>query len=177
MTMTRLPIHSLLCVSVSLWFALLSAGCSTQREVFTDRPSDEVWTAMKAVAETPDYAQGEPADRWTVRRNNVWVDDESRRIEIERRIEHAYHQPGSKPLQEERAWKFTIRLESNDPPTALITSRGFGVPAHAWGEADRYFSEVWEVLRAERPAKPPDWMEASIDDPQAPKPARTMYDK
>jgi len=132
---------------------------------------------MKAVAETPDYAEGDVSNRWTVRRNNIWIDDETRRIEIDRQIERVYHQPGSMPMQEERAWKFTIGLEAMDPPVATITSRGFGVPAHAWGEADRYFDEVWEVLRADRPAKRLDVMEASLIEPQEVKPARTMYDR
>lgn len=174
--MTRSPTQSLLCASVSLWFSLLSAGCSTQREVFTDRPADEVWTAMKAVAESPDYAQGDPADRWSVRANNIWIDDDAKRIEIARELERVYHQPGSKPLQENRAWKFTVQLESTDPPTAAITSRGMGVPSHAWEEADRFFDEVWQVLRSERPPKPVDPLEAAINEPQAADPARTMYD-
>ena len=174
--MPRSPARYLLKVSVMLSFALLLGGCSTQREVFTAHPADEVWTAMKAVAETPDYAQGDLSNRWTVRANNIWIDDETRRIEIARELERIYHQPGSTPHQENRAWKFTVRLESNDPPTAAITSRGMGVPAHAWEEADRYFDEVWQVLRSERPPKPVDAMEAAINEPQSADPARTMYD-
>jgi len=174
--MTRSSIQSLLCASVSLWFVLFAAGCSTQREVFTDRPADEVWIAMKAVAETPDYASGDSDDRWTIRQNNIWINDETKRIEIARELERIYHQPGSTPHQENRAWKFTVRLESTDPPTAAITSRGMGVPAHAWEEADRFFDEVWEVLRTARPPKPIDPLEAAINEPQAADPARTMYD-
>ena len=135
-------IHSLLYAAV---LAALS-GCVSVRETFTGHDPDQVWTAMKAVANAPDYAKGEPADRWTVRENSVWVDEAGNRIEIFRRLERQLYEPGTSPQHQERQWKLRVQLEQREPPTAKFTSRQWGVPAHTWDEASRYFAEVREIL-------------------------------
>jgi hypothetical protein len=122
------------------------AGCTTRRETFAGHQPDQVWTAMVAAAQTPDYSSGTYADRWTLRENNVWVNQEDQRIEIERQLERELHQPGAQPMHEKRQWKFRVTLQQTDPPTVAFVSRELGVPAHAWDEAERYFADVWQLL-------------------------------
>lgn len=152
------------CRIVLLALGLLATGCATtSHRTFADRPSDQVWTALVAAAESPRY-EGEPRDRWIVRENNVWADDATRRIEIHRELVRLLQRPATPPLREERTWRFSIRLEDDEPPTAVFVSRGFGVPMHATAEADLYFAEVEALLAS---AVPPD-----EPAPLAPPPAR-----
>src|SRR6185503_1538792 len=86
------------------------SGCVSKSETFSGQTADQVWTALTAVAKTPDYRDPDPTERWTVRENNVWIDDESHRIEILRRLERDLHNPASRPRHEEREWKLQITL-------------------------------------------------------------------
>ena len=128
---------------------LLASGCTTQRAAFAGHDADTVWTAMVAAARTPDYEGGAADQRWTVRENEVWVDDENGRIEVLRKVERLIHQPATSPRMESRQWKLQIALEERDPPTVRFSSRNFGVPAHAWDEAARYFEDVRRVLEGD----------------------------
>ena len=112
-------------------------GCTTVHQEFAGLPSDQVWTALVAVAESPDY------DDWTVTENEVWVDEAAQRIEIYRRLRRVIHQPAYKARRENREWRFQVIFE---PPLATFTSRGMGVPSHAQDEADRYFEDVLDML-------------------------------
>ncbi|HRP61888.1 MAG TPA: hypothetical protein PK400_01195 [Phycisphaerales bacterium] len=128
--------------SAGLLFAVLgvASGCTTLRESYPDHAPAHVWTAMKAVAESPEY------DDWWVSSNNVWVDEASSRIEVHRRVDRSLRRPLARPLREEREWRFQITLTSHDPPTVNFLSRGFGVPMHARIEAERYFADVRRML-------------------------------
>ncbi|MDY7107418.1 MAG: hypothetical protein SYC29_02160 [Planctomycetota bacterium] len=145
--------------------ALLAAvtaltGCTTIVETFPDEDPGHVWTALKAVAETPDYSSDDPAERWFVKENHVYVDEENARIEIYRELDRVLHRARTNPIREQRTWKFQIIYEPQpDPPTAIFTSRRLGVPMQAADEAERYFADVWELLGGrgpiEREAPPP----------------------
>jgi hypothetical protein len=128
--------------------ALVLAGCGVkQRAIMPGRDPDQVWNAMVAVAQDPDYSSSpDPTMRWTVRKNEVWVDRDASRIEIYRRLERELHQPLQQPQHETRDWKIAVFLEKRDPPTILFQTRNSGVAAHAWDEADRYFDEVQQFL-------------------------------
>ncbi len=136
---------------LSLFLTLFLIGCSTNRQTFEGHDADQVWTAMVAVAKTPDYTTGDPTDRWTVRENEVWVDQAENRIEIFRRVERILYRPASNPLHEDREWKLQVVLEKRDPPTVVFKARNLGVPSHAWDEADRYFAEVRDLLSGGSP--------------------------
>lgn len=125
---------------------LLLTGCVTKTHTFEGHDADSVWTAMLVVAKSPDYSAGPPADRWTMRENRVWANEEQNRIEIFRRLERILYQPASSPRYENREWKFQVTLEERDPPKVSFSSREVGIPSHAWEEADRFFDEVWELL-------------------------------
>lgn len=154
--MARLTRLFMLVVAAASISAL--AGCTTTREVFPGQSADQVWTALVAAAKSPDYGDSDFHKRWTVRENDVWVDDENNRIEIDRKLERDLHMPASPPRHETREWKFQIALEQQDPPTVRFTSRQVGVPAHVWDESERYFAEVWKLLNGSlegEPTSPP----------------------
>jgi hypothetical protein len=135
-------------VVLAMTSAISLPGCGIkQRAIMPGRDPDQVWNAMVAVAQTPDYASSpDPAMRWTVRENDVLIDANASRIEVHRRLEREIHQPLQQPQHETREWKFGITLEQRDPPTIVFETRNSGVPAHAWHEADRYFNEVQQFL-------------------------------
>ena len=134
-------------VMLALTLALfLLAGCTTVRQTFPDRDPQHVWTALIAVAETPDYSSEDPNQRWTVEENHVAVFDDERRIEIYRKLDRILHRPGTKALREDRTWRFRVVLEELEPPTAAFVSRGWGIPQVAQWEAHKYFADVWEIL-------------------------------
>ena len=112
-------------------------GCTTVHQEFTGLPSDQVWTALVAVAESPKY------DDWTVTDNDVWVNEAAQRIEIYRRLRRVIHQPAYKARRENREWRFQVIFE---PPVATFTSRGMGVPSHAQEEAEHFFDDVLDLL-------------------------------
>ncbi len=115
-------------------------GCTTVHQEFAGLPSDQVWTALVAVAQSPSY------DDWTVTDNDVWVDEAARRIEIYRRLRRVIQQPAYKARRENREWRFQVIFEPTDPPLAMFTSRGLGVPSHAQHEGERYFQDVLDLL-------------------------------
>jgi hypothetical protein len=144
--------------------ALLLAGCTTARESFAGRDAGVVWTAMVAAARTPDYQSGPPQRRWTVRENNVWLDEPQRRIEIHRALARTVHRSGGEPRHERRTWRLRVTLEEAEGgPTAVFLSRDPAIAAHVWEEAVRYFDDVWELLGG-RPAAAPAEPEGAFDD-------------
>lgn len=125
---------------VVLLAVLTLSGCTTVHQEFAGLPSDQVWTALVAVAESPNY------DEWTVTDNDVWVDEAARRIEIYRRLRRVIHQPAYKARRENREWRFQVIFEPTDPPLATFTSRGLGVPSQAQEEGEHYFQDVMDLL-------------------------------
>jgi hypothetical protein len=155
------------------FLGLALGGCVSRSETFTGQQPEQVWTALVAVARTPNYGDPDPTERWTVRENDVWVDDAGRRIEIFRRLERDLHNPASRPRHEEREWKIQVTMQDTHPPKAKLTARQLNVPAHTWKEAERYFDQVWDVLGG----KPEEVKEAELaatrpdTQPAAPPPA------
>lgn len=127
-------------VVAALCSVFLLGGCTTVRQDFPGVPSDQVWTAMVAVAQSPQY------DEWTLIENEVWVDEDQQRIEVYRRTMRTLYQPVSKPQTQDRTWRFQVHLAPGSPPEAKFISRGMAVPAHAKDEGKRYFDDVLELL-------------------------------
>ena len=127
-------------VLVPVVVLLVAGGCTTIERTFEGYRSDQVWTAMVAAAETPAYAD------WTVAANDVWVDESEQRIEIHRHLRRVLHRPGADPLRETQTWRFEVRLEGRNPPTASFVSRGIGLPTDAQYEANRFFLDVQDLL-------------------------------
>ena len=134
--------------------AVSMTGCTTVLESFPGEDPGHVWTALVAVAQTPDYSDADPAERWMVKENHVYVDEPNARIEIYRELDRVLHRARTTPVREERTWKFQILFAPEDPPTATFTSRRMGVPMQAADEARRYFEDVWDLLGGAGKAEP-----------------------
>lgn len=140
-----------------LTLPFLTACGVTERRAFVNRDPDQLWEAMKAVAQEPDYytTNMELGDRWVIRANDVAYDDNARRIEVYRKLERETHRPLSPVTREEREWRFEIVLEQTPPPelhtqpappVMRFTARNVTVAAHVWDEAQWYFDEVERFL-------------------------------
>ena len=130
---------------------LISTGCSMQVR-FPGSTDQQVWTAMKAVAQQPDYQTAHYTKRWTVVDNFVEIDEDAHVIEIDRLLERVLQRPMTKPLHQEASWIFTVELVQGDPPGVVIRNRAFSLPTKFQFEAERYFSEVRSLLSGPRPA-------------------------
>ncbi len=119
---------------------LIMGGCTSVEHSFLGYGSDQVWTAMVAVARTPVY------DDWKVAANDVWVDEREYRIEVSRHLRRVLYSPDANPLRENQTWRFEIRLVEFDPPLARLVSRGVGQPTDAQREGNRYFRDVHDLL-------------------------------
>ena len=137
---------------------LAAGGCTSIERTFDGYRSDQVWTAMVAAAETPAYSD------WTVAANDVWVDESAQRIEIYRHLRRVLYGPGADPRSETQTWRFEVRLEGRDPPTASFVSRGLGLPTDAQYEANRFFLDVHDLLLGiPAEARPSDADEAEVE--------------
>jgi hypothetical protein len=131
----------------ALLVAAFGTGCASQSTTFPDRPRNQVWTAMVAVAENPDYPD------WRLVDNEVAVSPDADRILIHRRVRRNLIEPGSPMRQQDRDWVFEIRLFDTEPPKAVFSSPTMVVPVWLRQEADRYFRSVRELL-GESPQAP-----------------------
>lgn len=135
-------------VMVVVSMGLTQSGCKTvHTESFEGREPAQVWTAMKAVAQSPGYY-----DNWFVTANELAVYEEDRRIEIHRELTRDMVVPGSGPQRERRDMDQTITLvvdadEGDDvEPVIKFTTAGPSIPVRDQSEAEMFFEEVWEIL-------------------------------
>ena len=153
------------CSTVVLALALLFVtGCSSVTETFPDHSPEQVWTALTAVAETPDYRDPDPAKEWFVKENHVWVDEAAGQIEIYREIDRILHRAGTRPERQFRSLKLQVLFEAHPVPTATMTARHADIPTRAQAEMARYFDDVRELLNGSQ-------MLSGPDDEPAPAPA------
>ena len=138
---------TLVCVAVAL------AGCKTvHTESFEGRDPGQVWTAMKAVAESPGYY-----DDWFVTANELAVYEDDQRIEIHRELARDNVMPGSGPQRERREMDQTISLVIDDDegaevePIIKFVTAGPSIPVRDQSEAEMYFADVWELLGGRPP--------------------------
>jgi len=139
---------------IALWAVVAIAGCKTvHTETFHGRDPGQVWTAMKAVAESPGYY-----DDWFVTANNVAVYEVEQRIEIHRELARDLVIPGSGPQRERRDMDQTISLVIDDDenegvePIIKFVTAGPSIPVRDQAEAELYFTDVWDLLGG-RPAQ------------------------
>merc|ERR1712124_239740 len=85
-------------------------GCTSKSEVFSGRTPEQVWTVMATVAQEPDY------DNWILLENNVWVDSNYDRIEINRRLKRDFHDEGSNAQRQIETVDMQFVLERTNPP-------------------------------------------------------------
>ena len=122
---------------------IVLAGCATYTHEYPNHSADAVWSAAVAVAESPDY-EGD----WHVTQNEVWVDDEWARIEIQREIRRLTNQAFTAATPEKRTWQFRVTLEDEDPVVLAFANRNPTIPGWTLEEAQRFFEEVNQLLIA-----------------------------
>ena len=142
-------------IPVVMTMLLTAAGCQSFTRSYGDTPPERVWTAMKAVAQTPTYTDENPARIWTVTENEAYIDEETLEIEVFRQLERNVPtwKPGSDtPDVERRTWKLGFSLDPNSPPTTRVKSRSGAIPMHVREEAMRFFRDVDDILGIARTA-------------------------
>ena len=124
---------------------LMLAGCAAHQP-FPGHTDDQVWTVMKAVAQSPDYKTAHYTKRWFIVNNFVDIDEDSKVIEIDRELERVLQRPQTNPLYEKVNWIFTVRLLDGDPPVVEIENRSPSLPTKFDFEAQRYFADMQVLL-------------------------------
>jgi hypothetical protein len=146
-------------LSLAAIVAFAGVGCTTRSQVFEGYSEDQLWTAMVATARSPVY------DDWKVSDNEVYIDEDTRRIEVFRVLKRTLVSPYSEPRRESEEWKFQIVLARDEElgePLIDFTARQIDVPAHVWDEAERYFMQMRTLLG---PVKTPATEPASTTEP------------
>ena len=120
-------------------------ACTSVEETFPGRDPSHVWSALVAVAQTPEYETTDQ-EEWQVKENVVWIDDPAARIEVYRELTRIEDLTSVEPDVDVRTWRFQVTLDQTDPPVATFVSRGRAWPTHAKQEARRFFREVRDLL-------------------------------
>jgi hypothetical protein len=129
--------------ALSFLLAMIAlTGCTSVKRSYSGHPPEQVWMAMKTAAAEP------RSPDWHIRANNLWIDEDARRIEIERHLHRELFMTADRTRFEEQSWKFQIRLRVGIHPVIEFTSRALAVPAQARLEAERYFDDVADLLSA-----------------------------
>lgn len=144
---------------VLLLLGLSATGCTSHQMSFKGHDPDAVWKALVMTAQSPDYDDMEPAYRWDVRENEVWVDPATGRIEIYRRLHRTVTKPVKLKRTEDREWSFHVSFDPDPAPSAMFDCRQSALPAWVQAEADRYFASVMRLLEG---------MDAEVDMPALP---------
>jgi hypothetical protein len=119
---------------------IFMAGCTSKSEIFSGRSPEQVWTVMATVAQEPEY------DNWILLENNVWVDPNYDRIEINRRLKRDYHDEGADALRQIETLDMQFVLERTDPPAVTGTVRNRMIPVKALAALDEFFAEMHQLL-------------------------------
>lgn len=128
-----------------LLLSVCMVGCGVDA-TFPGRDPDQLWRALKAVAEQPEYGHQDPTKEWTLVENVVRVDEELRRIDIDRRVKRLLHRPRTKDLYEDVHWSFQVQQYPTDPPSVHFQANEPELPTKVQFEGDRYFTEVRFLL-------------------------------
>jgi len=133
-------------MKVLLWLLVVClTGCGVDSS-FPGHDADQLWRALKAVAEQPDYTHPDPTKEWTLVKNIVHVDEAHRRIDIDRRVQRLLHRPRTQSLYEDVHWRFQIQQFATDPPSVRFEALEPEIPTKVHFEGERYFAEVRLLL-------------------------------
>ena len=137
--MPTMPLKRLALMFVLASLAGLS-GCTTNSAVFEGRSPEQVWTVMVTVAQSPEY------EDWTIMENNVWVDPNYDRVEINRRLKRDYHHPDIEPVRQIETYDMQFILERTDPPIVSATIRNPVIPVKGQEMISHFFDEMRKLL-------------------------------
>ena len=130
---------------VSLGF--LQCGCSTPTHTWEGVDRGIVWTAMIAAAESPEYRDEDPRNRWVVTQNDVVVNPDLGHIDVHRKLRRSLKLPRQHEQIDFREFFFEIKLLPTNPASATFDILNFQlIPLRSREEADRYYSQVESLL-------------------------------
>jgi hypothetical protein len=144
-------------VAILAMAVLAAAGCRVQERAYPGHTPAAVWTAVRAVAETPEYETGPAADRWNVDLNEVQLDEDAGRLEIHRVLSRTHLRTRGDRFIEQRRWKLGVSVTplaaeeaGGEAGGAMVrlASRGPAIPTRVHLEAERFFDQVAELLAA-----------------------------
>ena len=122
-------------------------ACSSPTRTWEGHSPDEVWTAMIAVAQAPEYQSDNPRKRWHVFENYVVVNSESGEIRVHRVLRRSMKLPMQPVQRDDREMIFQISMKEQAPPTTEFKELSTQlVPVRTLDEAERYFNQVDELL-------------------------------
>ncbi|MCH2146254.1 MAG: hypothetical protein MK073_00345 [Phycisphaerales bacterium] len=122
-------------------------ACSSPTRTWEAHSPNEVWTAMIAVAQAPEYQSDNPRKRWHVFENDVVVDRDSGEIRIHRVLRRSMKLPMQPVQRDDREMIFEISLKNQLPPITEFKELSTQlVPVRTLDEAERYFNQVDELL-------------------------------
>jgi hypothetical protein len=102
---------------------------------------------MVAAANAPDYSSQDPRKRWIVIENDVDINNQLGRIIVRRKLSRSLKLPRQNEQIDHREWFFVIKLLPNSPLTVTFdTTESQLVPVRLQDEAERYFSQVGDLL-------------------------------
>ncbi len=130
-----------------LWICCSLQACSSPTRTWVGHTSDEVWTAMIAVAQTPEYQSDNPRKRWHIFENDVIVDSDSGLISVRRVLRRSMKLPMQPVQRDDREMIFQISIKNHEPPTTEFKEISTQlVPVRTLDEAERYFNQVDDLL-------------------------------
>ena len=130
-----------------LTILLFLVGCSTPSRTWEGVDRSTVWTAMIAVAESPEYKAVDPKKRWVVAQNDVAVHAETGQIEIHRILRRTLVLPRQREQHDTRDLFLEITLSTTSPPTTMFKELSMQlIPVRTIEEADLYFDQVENLL-------------------------------
>ena len=138
-TERMMPLSGLAAKITCLVIALL-AGCTSKSEFFPGRSPEQVWTVMATVAQKPQY------ENWILLENNVWLDPNYDRIEINRRLKRDFHDDGGNAQRQIEVLNMQFVLERTIPPAVTGTVRNRMIPVRAHAALDEFFAEMHQLL-------------------------------
>ena len=123
-------------------------GCTTNlQRTYPKTNRSLLWTAMVAVAESPEYQAENVLNRWIVVENNVNANASLGIIEVRRILARSLQLPLQEVQNDRRNILFTVYLLPGELPTLKFVSLGSQmIPARGVNESERYFTAVEEML-------------------------------
>ena len=122
-------------------------GCSAPERTWTGHKRDVVWTAMLAVAQSPEYGHQNSKQRWQVLENDVNQDSSSGIIKVRRTIRRAFRLPRQEVQHDFRELIFQVVLLPKEPPATVFEELSFQyVPVRSTEEAARFFNQMDRLL-------------------------------
>ena len=132
---------------IATTLGLMLWGCSTPTRTWEGVDYSNVWTAMVAAANAPEYRSDDPRRRWFVTQNDVSTNEQTGSIEVHRTLRRTLKLPRQREQHDTRELFFEISLSPTPPPTTTFEVLSMQlVPVRTIEEADLYFEQVELLL-------------------------------